>query len=447
MRDILSFSEGVSVHYEQKLLESFPKGCFSIDLGRAHPDIIVPVLPRLSVEPRANMVAALRQELPDKIPCVLIMDDCEPDEMINLLRLGIADFFTTPLKAVDIIPRTWRMLEHSRRIGTLTHTLKEKIGLQQLVGESPAFLEAIKKIPLISKSDVSVHIAGETGTGKELCARAVHYLSPRMGSPFLPVNCGAIPAELIENELYGHAKGAFTGASEAHAGLIHEATGGTLFLDEIDCLPLTAQSKLLRFLQEKEYRQLGSTATRRADVRIIAASNIELEKAVETGGFRRDLFYRLNIIQLTLPPLRRRMEDIPLLVGHFLNKHAAEFNKPVDGLTDEAMEKLHQYDWPGNVRELENIIVRAVVLAQGNVLDGPDIVLPQAASAPHRESFREQKARVVAEFEKKYMQGLLITHHGNISKAAQAARKNRRAFWELIKKHRIDVQQFKAPIL
>jgi len=409
-------------------------------------DIVFVILPDDFGDTERTLIRTLSQE-PGRIPVIAVIADGKPEAMIELLKLGVVDFLTPPIKAVDVLPRLWRTVEHARKRHTLVERLKETVGLKQLVGKSQAFLQVIEKIPAIAQSDVGVQITGETGTGKEMCARAIHYLGPRSDKPFTPVNCGAIPVELIENELFGHAKGAFTSAVAPANGLIHETDGGTLFLDEIDSLTLAAQVKLLRFLQEKEYRQLGSARTLRADVRIIAATNIELEQAVSNGGFRRDLYYRLNIIQLALPPLRKRMEDISLLVSHFMNKHAAEFNKPVDGLTDEAMEKLHQYDWPGNVRELENIIVRAVVLAQGTVLDGPDIALPQAASALHKESFREQKARVVAEFEKRYMRGLLITHHGNISKAAQSARKNRRAFWELIKKYQIDVQQFKAPTL
>ncbi len=285
-------------------------------------------------------------------------------------------------------------------------------------------------------------ITGATGTGKELCARAIHYLSPRAGQPFVPVNCGAIPVELVENELFGHERGAYTGAAHAQHGLIHEARGGTLFLDEIDCLPLMAQTKLLRFLQDHEYRPLGSARVRRADVRVIAASNVDLEEAVREGRVRRDLYYRLNIIQLVLPPLRERREDIPLLARHFLAEYAAEFDRPAADISPDAMQALVSYDWPGNVRELEHTIERAVMLCGAEVLGGGDIVLPGRGGAAD-ESFRQAKARVVADFEKSYVEHLLVSHEGNISGAARAAHKNRRAFWQLIRKHRIDVRRFK----
>ncbi len=326
---------------------------------------------------------------------------------------------------------------------TVTQTLKEKLGLQQLVGESPAFLAEMKKLRAVTRCDVNVLISGETGTGKELCARAIHYLSPRTHKPFIPVNCGAIPAELVENELFGHERGAFTDASTSQCGLIHEAEGGTLFLDEIDCLPALAQVKLLRFLQEKEYRRLGSTKTYQADVRIITATNSDLEETVRTGKLRRDLYYRLNVLLLTLPPLRERREDIPRLARHFLAKYAAEFNKQVTDFSADAIPALVVYEWPGNVRELEHIVEQAVVLSEQEVIHKADIVLPRVATPVRQDSFQEAKAKVIAQFEKTYIQELLLAYQGNITRAAQAARKNRRAFWQLLRKHRIDVHSFK----
>lgn len=377
------------------------------------------------------------------VPIIVVIEGCNPDEMFSLLTMGAADFITPPLTAIDILPRLRRLLEQMQRSKTLTFTLKEKLGLGQLVGECPVFLAAINKIPIVARCDASVLISGETGTGKELCARAIHYLSPRTGKPFVPVTCGAIPTELIENELFGHVQGAFTGAASSQPGLIREADGGTLLLDDIDCLPPAAQAKLLRFLQEKEYRELGSTKMRQADVRIIAATNISLEQAVREGTFRQDLYYRLNIIPLTLPPLRERREDIPFLAHHFLKKYAAELERPAEDLASDAIEKLLFYDWPGNVRELEYIIERAIVFSPRAVIQGHDIDLPQQKTTVPLESFKEAKAKVVDQFERDYIQCLLLVHHGNISRAAQAAQKNRRAFWQLIRKHQIDVQCFR----
>lgn len=323
----------------------------------------------------------------------------------------------------------------------LAQRLKERLGLRHLVGESPSFLAELRKIPLIAQYTTTVLIAGETGTGKEVCARAIHYLSPRAAKPFVPVNCGAIPVDLVENELFGHERGAFTDAVVAQPGLIDEAGGGTLFLDEIDCLPLLAQVKLLRFLQERQYRPLGSTKTRDADVRVIAATNTDLEDAMRTGKLRRDLYYRLNTIPLMLSPLRERREDILLLARHFLTKYTHEYGKPVTGFSAEAVQKLLLYHWPGNVRELEHIVERAVLLTAHVVISAADIGLPHADEV---ESFHQAKTKVITQFERDYVQGLLLAYQGNIAKAARAAQKNRRAFWQLLRKHHIDAQRFKT---
>ena len=321
--------------------------------------------------------------------------------------------------------------------------LKERLGLRQLIGESPAFVEVLRTIPMIADCDASVLIAGETGTGKEVCARAVHYMSRRADQPFVPVNCGAIPVELAENELFGHERDAFTGANSARRGLIAEADGGTLFLDEIDSLPLLVQVKLLRFLQEGEYRPLGSTKIRQANVRVLAASNGDLEQAIEDGRFRADLFYRISTLPMALPPLRERQGDIVLLARHFLRKHARQLKSEVVDFSPAALQRLVLYRWPGNVRELDNVIERALVLSRGQrVVSAAVIQLPQ--EAVEVESFRQAKTRAVADFECRYLRQVLAIHRGNITHAAAASGKNRRAVWELVRKHQIDVDQYRA---
>jgi len=337
-----------------------------------------------------------------------------------------------------------RPTQESPEPETLLESLRVKLGLRQLIGQSPAFLAAKSKIALVAQYNVSVLILGETGTGKELFARAIHYLSPRARQPFVPVNCGAIPLDLIENELFGHDRGAFTGASAATHGLIHEANGGTIFLDEIDCLPPLAQVKLLRFLQEKEYRPLGSAKTRHADVRVISATNMDVEAAVQDGKLRQDLYHRLNIIPLVLPRLIDRREDIPLLACHFLTKYADEFKKTVTAFSPEAIQRLIGYEWPGNVRELEHVIERAVVLSQHTVIDAADLLLQPVEATSSRLSFRQAKAEAVAQFEQTYIRALLAAYQGNITHAAHAAGKNRRAFWHLIRKYRISPALFKT---
>ncbi len=376
-------------------------------------------------------------------PVIVVSETGGADEMFEWLKLGAADFITTPLKANDVLPRVWQFLEQGARRESQTRTLKEQLGTRLLIGESPAFLKEVAKIPLLSKCGAGVLISGETGTGKEVCARAIHYLSARANKPFIPVNCGAIPTDLVENELFGHERGAYTGAKDSQVGLIQEADGGTLFLDEVDCLPLLAQVKLLRFLQEKEYRPLGSTKTCQVDVRVIAATNCDSEEAVEAGKLRQDLYYRLNVIPLDLPPLRERREDIPLLARHFLAKYAAEFDKQVTDFSAQTIRRLVSYDWPGNVRELEHVVVRAVVLCTQVQIRDADISLPLRAAAVAQESFQGAKNRVIAEFEKNYVEKALLLNHGNISRAARAAQKSRRAFWELIRKHQIDVKTLK----
>ena len=306
-------------------------------------------------------------------------------------------------------------------------------------------MNQVEKIPQIARCDANVLITGETGTGKELYARAIHYCSSRAGRPFMPVNCGAIPGELVENELFGHERGAFTSAVTLQTGLVEEANGGTLFLDEVDCLPTFAQVKLLRFLQEKEYRPLGSTRMRQANVRVIAASNVDLEEAVGNGKVRQDLFYRLNIIALTLPPLRERLEDIPLLANHFLEKYSREMNKETPELQSDALQILLTHVWPGNVRELEHAIERATVLSNRATIRGADLLMALPSVTP-TQSLQEAKATQIARFEKSYIQGLLRVCCGNISKAARLAHKNRRAFWQLIQKHQIDVESFRSSL-
>jgi DNA-binding NtrC family response regulator len=247
---------------------------------------------------------------------------------------------------------------------------------------------------------------------------------------------------LLENELFGHERGAFTGADRSERGLVQEANGGTLFLDEIDCLPLAGQVKLLRFLQDKEYRPLGSKKTCKVNVRVVAATNSVLHTAVREGRFRADLYFRLNVIPLRIPPLRERRNDIPLLAQAFVKKYAVEFNKEIGGVSPQVLQALMIHDWPGNVRELEHVVERAVALSQDRTITELDFgQTPE--SSPTLDSFREAKAKIINSFEIAYIQNLLLEHNGNITLAAQVACKNRRAFWELIRKHRIDVSRFK----
>jgi formate hydrogenlyase transcriptional activator len=257
----------------------------------------------------------------------------------------------------------------------LQEEIRQEHNFEEIVGQSPALLDVLSRVERVAPTDSSVVILGETGTGKELIARALHDRSRRRERPLVKVNCSAIPTSLVESELFGHVRGAFTGAVASRIGRFELADRGTIFLDEIGDLPLETQVKLLRVLQEREFEPVGSSQTRKVDVRVIAATNRDLRRAVEAGAFRADLYYRLDVMPIRVPPLRERRGDVPLLVRHFLGRHARELGKRILGVSRETMERLVAYDWPGNVRELENLMERAVVLASGPVIElGPELV-------------------------------------------------------------------------
>jgi DNA-binding NtrC family response regulator len=367
---------------------------------------------------------------------VLVLSDADSEKpLIRLIEAGAADFIPLPLRRAEVLARLKRWGYPPSETQSAADQLTREFALNDIIGESPAIRSQIQKIGHYAKCDSTVLISGETGTGKEVFARAIHYLGKRSPSPFLPVNCAALPTELIENELFGHEAGAFTGARRLHHGLIQQAEGGTVFLDEIDSLPMSAQAKLLRFLQEREYRPLGASRTRRADVRVISACNGDLPAAVRSGRFRQDLFFRLNVLAINLPPLRERPEDIPLLANYLLRRHATMFNRSPATFTPAALNRLVGHDWPGNVRELENVIERALVLSQHNCVEETGIEVPAPGRAAVGESFKAQKLHIVINFERRYLSEMLSRHGGNVTHAAKAAGKDRRAFFELLRKH------------
>jgi DNA-binding NtrC family response regulator len=320
-----------------------------------------------------------------------------------------------------------------------------------VVGSSAAMQEAHRLIEQAARLDITVLLTGETGTGKELAARAVHLNSARRERPFVAVNCGALPAELVESELFGHGKGAFTGAAQAKAGLFEEANGGTLFLDEVGDLPLSAQVKLLRVLQEKEVRRVGETRSVRVDVRVVAATHRDLRAAAAQGSFREDLFYRLNVFPVQLPPLRERKEDIPLLAAHLLDKHCKTMGRTLEGMTPEALRALLGYPWPGNVRELENALMRAVAVASGPRVTERDLplevrerqegTLPGGAARqlPYRDALDLARDR----FSREYLTALLRDFEGNVTRAAEHAGIERESLHRLLKRYSIRSDDFK----
>ena len=374
---------------------------------------------------------------------VLLCDRHAPHEEVPAALIDVDDFLFCPYQENEFLLRIRRLLRGMPR--QLDSSARRKPGnLDLLIGESEPFLRAIRKVGLLAQSKAPVVISGETGSGKELIARAIHYRSPREAKPFIPVNCGALPDDLFENELFGHLRGAYTNASSTEKGLIAEAEGGTLFLDEVDALSPAAQIKLLRFLQSGEYRPLGSSRSVVADVRVIAACNTDLLARVKLRLFREDLLYRLNVLSLWLPALRDRGTDVLELATHFLSVYAKEQKRSEVRLSESALNKLLSYSWPGNVRELESVIQRALVLHPAEVLNSEDIELPTEgdSSTSSAELFRERKSSAIGQFEKSFVAKLLAAHRGNISQAAKAAGKDRRSFQRLVSKHGLDRKSF-----
>ncbi len=310
----------------------------------------------------------------------------------------------------------------------------------EIVCRSKCMLELLEETRLVAASDASVLIQGESGSGKELLARAIHRASPRAAKPFVAVNCGAIPEALLESELFGHEKGAFTGATAKHRGLFQAADGGTLFLDEIGDMPAPLQVKLLRVLQERAVRPVGATAAQPVDVRILSATHRDLEAAMAEGSFREDLFYRLNVVALAMPSLEQRREDIPLLAGHFLQALATKYGKPVNGFAPEAMTTLATAPWPGNVRQLYNVVEQVCALATSPLI--PLALVQRALRVRSSEvlSYAEAKLR----FERDYLVQLLKLTDGNVSDAARLAERNRTEFYRLLQKHALAPALFRG---
>ncbi|WP_375411397.1 sigma-54 interaction domain-containing protein [uncultured Bradyrhizobium sp.] len=317
-----------------------------------------------------------------------------------------------------------------------------------LLGESLIFRKTLRIIERIADVDATVLIQGETGTGKELAARALHYLSPRREFPFIPVNCGALPDNLLESELFGHERGAFTDAKKASRGLVSQAEGGTLLLDEVEAMTPRAQVVLLRFLQDHTYRPVGGRQISSGDLRIIASSNVDLEEMVRRGEFRRDLLFRFGILNVTMPPLRERGRDVALLAECFLDRFATQYERPQKRLHPSSIAWLMSHDWPGNIRELENLMLREFLLADGEVIQ---IAAPQRNAADLAfdridvdETFKSAKARAIALFEKNYLRHLLTETCGNVSQAARISRKDRSTLNKLVKKHGLASDRFRS---
>ncbi|MFN7937173.1 MAG: sigma-54 dependent transcriptional regulator [Bryobacteraceae bacterium] len=345
---------------------------------------------------------------------------------------GIIDFFCYPASEDDVLLRIERLSKNGREIRAVVDLMEAEFAELRMAGRHPKFLAVLQQVRRIAAVDATALICGETGTGKELCARAIHYLSARRKAPFIPVDCGCLPDHLFENEMFGHERGAYTDARSRQKGLVELADGGTLLLDEVDSLSIANQGKLLRFLEERRFRPLGAECYRNADINVLAASNRDLLACVAAKQFRQDLFYRLNVLQVRIPPLRERRSDVLVLAKHFLEglPHRKR-------LSPEAMQALTRHDWPGNVRELHNTIYRAAVFCQGERIDESDLGLAESKSGNSMEtmSYREARLDALHSFELNYVRELMILAKGNVTQAAKRAGKERRAFGRLVQKY------------
>lgn len=403
---------------------------------RVRADLTIVILPPDGAFSCQDLLAVLKST-PPRRPLLAVLPENRTPDVLQLLNSGVSDYIVPPIRPWDLIPRVLHLLRVRESEDELIAHLKQMAGLKEIVGQSPLFLAQLHKLPVLAGCDATVLISGETGTGKELFARAIHYLSRRSNKPFVAADSGAIPPDLFENELFGHERGAYTSAPTAQQGLIQESEGGTLFLDEIDALSVTMQSKILRFLQEKEYRPLGSSKTRHANVRVIVASNISLEEAMRAGRFRQDLFFRLNVLTLQIPPLRDRPEDIPVLARHFLKQYATEFFRPARDLTDGALTRLLRHPFRGNVRELENLIQRAVLSCDGGLIDSRDIELPSSEPANDKLRYQARKHLMVTNWEEEELKRMLTMFRGNLSAIAKQEGKDPSALRALLRKHHL----------
>ena len=396
-------------------------------------DIKMPAMGGLEVLQRVKARAP-------SIPVVMITAHATVDMSIQALRKGAYDILTKPFEPEELLSRVRNALRQTELIKE-NRELKEELAAWQgsIVGHSPHLLSVLETARKVAARDIPVLISGESGTGKELVARAIREYSQRKNGKFVAINCGAIPEALLESELFGHRKGAFTGAERDHKGLIETADGGTLFLDEVGTLPPNVQKTLLRFLQEQEFYRVGETTPIRVDVRVLSATNLDLQVAVQSGAFREDLYYRLNVVHLRLPPLRERRSDIPLLVAHFVKEQNKRFGTHVKGFSRKAMEAMIQYDWPGNIRQLSNVVQAAMAIDNSDYI-GLEVLAqligpPDQSATLARDIGELDYAAALARFETEYLNRLLQASSGHIEEVARQAGMNVATVYRKIKKY------------
>ena len=389
-----------------------------------------------------SLMEELRFARPD-MPVIILTAHGSIESAVEAMRRGAYTYLTKPFDARELLLHIQRALENrelSSEVSRLKGLLAERYDFDNIVARSAVMQRVLETVSRIAATDSTVYIYGESGTGKELIARAIHLASGRKDKPFVAINCAALPETLLESELFGHEKGAFTGAVRSSRGLFVQAQGGTIFLDEIGDMPLSIQAKFLRVLQERQFHPVGGEGPVQVDVRVIVATNKDLEEGVKQGLFRDDLYYRIHVIPIELPPLRARKEDIPMLADHFLKKYGTEMNKKVRGLAPAAMQRLMLHEWCGNVRELENTIEYAVAMTREDMIS-EDLILPSKSDPAGKtiKPLREAKDS----FEKGYLVHLLELTNGIVSSAANLAGKYRADFYNLLKKHGINPGDFK----
>jgi two-component system, NtrC family, response regulator GlrR len=390
------------------------------------------------------------------VPTIILTAHGSIESAVEAMRRGAYSYLTKPFEPADLLLQIDRALENRKlnfEIKRLKDIINERFDFANIIARSGKMRAVLDVVGRIAKLDSTVHIHGESGTGKELIAKAIHLASDRKDKPFVALNCAALPETLLESELFGHEKGAFTGAVKSTRGLFTQAHGGTLFLDEIGDMPRATQSKLLRVLQERQFYPVGSEVPVEVDVRVIVATNKDLEEQVRKGEFRDDLFYRIHVIPVFLPPLRERKDDIVPLVEHFLKKYSEHMKKEVNGLTPEALRKLMLHDWPGNVRELENTIEYAVAMTQSDTVTEDYMLQGKSLSSERPSSYATEAAEepnglkplkdARDAFERDYLIQVLSMTEGNVSQAAKLAGKYRADFYDLLKKHDLNAHEFK----
>lgn len=445
--DVATASDGLAA------IELFKNGQYDLVIA----DIKMPQMDGM------ELLQRLKSESPD-ISVIIMTAFGSIKNAVEAMKMGASDYITKPISSEEIklvIQKVFEKQDLVTEVKTLREELEGRYKLDNIIGKNQKMQEIYDLILNVSLTDATVLIMGETGTGKELVAKSMHFNSGRKNKPFVPINCSALPETLLESELFGHEQGAFTGAVKQRLGKFELANGGTIFFDEIGDLPPSIQTKLLRVLQEKEFERVGGNQTIKVDVRILAATNKDLSIAIKQGTFREDLYYRINVIPIILPPLRERREDIPLLAAHFLEKCCATLKKDITAISQETMNAMISYSWPGNVRELENCIERAVIMTKDNIITDVNLskeetslpvqtgtIAPSDGSTVYFDDNRITTLLYedfISYCEKQYITKTLEKHKGRVGLSAKNAMMDTKTFYRKMKKHAINKKDFKNP--